>query len=64
MSGVREMEHRMRNLKTGGMSRLERVVLFIVLATILLFVELARQENAKQEQTADFKRTEQTKGGE
>jgi hypothetical protein len=54
----------MQDLKTDGMSRMERTILFIVLATILLFIELARQETVKQEQTADFKRMEQTKGGE
>lgn len=62
--GVRGVEHRMRNLKTDGMSKLERLILFIVLAALLLFVELARQENVKHKQAADFEPTEQAEGGE
>jgi hypothetical protein len=57
------MEHRMQDLKTDGMSRMERVILFVVLVTLIFLLEMVKQDPAKQEQTADFKRAAQTKGG-
>jgi hypothetical protein len=46
--GVRGAEYRMWNLKTGGMSMKERVVLFIVLVMLIFLFEMVKQEARQQ----------------